>query len=62
VYGKPRRELRNVFWDRLRFLKTQWNSPWFCAGDFNEIMSADEQLGPKDRNEAQMDLFRDYFG
>lgn len=59
VYGEPRRELRHVFWDRLRFLKSEWAGPWVCIGDFNEVPCNDEHCGVSDRGEAQMQLFRD---
>jgi len=30
-----------------------------CAGDFNEILGSSEKLGGSNRNQAQMQLFRD---
>jgi len=59
VYGEPRIEQQHVFWDRLRFLKAQWDGPWVCIGDFNEALSNDEHLGPTNRGEPQMRLFRE---
>ena len=59
VYGEPKTEQRHIFWDRLRFLKAQWDGPWLCIGDFNEVLSSDEHLGASDRGEAQMRLFRE---
>jgi hypothetical protein len=59
VYGEPRRDLRHVFWDRLRFLKSQWKGPWICVGDFNEALTADEHLGVRERDDNQMAQFRD---
>lgn len=59
VYGEPRIEQQHVFWDRLRFLKAQCDGPWVCIGDFNEALSNDEHLGPTNRGEAQMWLFRE---
>jgi hypothetical protein len=59
IYGEPRKELRHQFWDRLRFLKSTWNGPWICAGDFNEVLHSDEHFGLRDRDENQMELFRD---
>ena len=59
VYGESKRELRHIFWDRLRFLRAQWNGPWICAGDFNETLYADEHLGARERCESQMSLFRE---
>ena len=59
VYGEPKTDRRHIFWDRLRFLKAQWQGPWVCIGDFNEVLSNDEHMGPTDRGETQMRLFRD---
>lgn len=59
VYGEPKTAQRHVFWDRLRFLKAQWQGPWVCIGDFNEALSNDEHLGPTVRDENQMRLFRE---
>lgn len=44
-YGEPRRELRGRSWDCLKFLNTQSELPWLCAGDFNEVLEAHEQFG-----------------
>lgn len=41
-YGESRRELRYKSWDCLRFLSTQSDLPWLCAGDFNETLEAHE--------------------
>jgi hypothetical protein len=57
VYGEPRREHRNAFWDFLRFMRDQWNGPWLVCGDFNEVLSQDEHVGPRDRTETQIDAF-----
>jgi hypothetical protein len=43
----------------LRFLKSQDDLPWLCAGDFNEALSQDEQMGGNPRSETQMQGFRD---
>jgi hypothetical protein len=51
VYGEPRREDRSLFWSLLRRLKQHWNGPWIICGDFNEVLSQDEHLGPRDRSE-----------
>jgi hypothetical protein len=59
VYGEPKADRRRIFWDRLRFLKAQWDGPWVCLGDFNEVLYSDEHLGANARGEAQMRQFRD---
>jgi hypothetical protein len=40
-------------------LKRQDDLPWICAGDFNEVLHQDEQIGGNPRNEAQMLAFRE---
>jgi hypothetical protein len=59
VYGEPQRENRSEFWDFLRFMRAQWDGPWICCGDFNEVLSQDEHIGPRDRTEAQICAFQD---
>lgn len=57
VYGEPKLERMHIFWNRLHFLRAQWEGPWVCIGDFNELSSSDEHLGPTVRGETQMHLF-----
>jgi hypothetical protein len=59
VYGEPRREWRHLFWDTLCRLRQEWNGPWLCCGDFNEVLVQDEHYGSANRSDAQMVLFRD---
>jgi hypothetical protein len=40
-------------------LRAQDDLPWLCAGDFNEILCQNEQLGQNERNEGQMARFSD---
>jgi hypothetical protein len=58
-YGESRRELRYRSWDLLKLLGTKSDLPWICAGDFNEVLRAEEQIGGQGRSELQMDGFRD---
>ncbi|KAM0863971.1 hypothetical protein ACQ4PT_044229 [Festuca glaucescens] len=48
-YGCAKRELRKDCWKWLRFLRCQFDTPWLCAGDFNEILCASEQIGGNNR-------------
>jgi hypothetical protein len=59
VYGEPKADIDIFSWDRLRFLRAQWNGPWVCIGDFNEVLSSDEHLGVSAKGEAQMQQFWD---
>ena len=58
-YGEPVRSRRGMSWELLKFLRREYDEPWLCAGDFNEILSASEQIGGGDREEWKMDGFRD---
>jgi hypothetical protein len=40
-------------------MRAQWTGPWICCGDFNEVLSQNEHIGPRDRTEAQISAFRD---
>jgi hypothetical protein len=42
----------------LGFLRSQFDVPWICAGDFNEVLCASEQFGGSDREEWKMEGFR----
>ena len=44
-YGEPDTRIRNESWEKLRRLKNKFTLPWLCAGDFNEILKADEKWG-----------------
>ncbi|KAM0917175.1 hypothetical protein ACQ4PT_009616 [Festuca glaucescens] len=59
IYGEPRTELRQKMWDVLHYLHRQDNLSWLCAGDFNEIVRQDEQLGGNVRSASQMERFRE---
>jgi hypothetical protein len=59
IYGEPRSDLRNKTWEVLRYLRSQDDLPWLCAGDFNEALFQHEQIGGNPRNQAQMTAFGD---
>ncbi|KAG2583695.1 hypothetical protein PVAP13_6KG193318 [Panicum virgatum] len=58
-YGEPRRERRKESWYLMRFLRAQSSSPWLCVGDFNEVLSVDEQFGVNEREGWQVAAFQD---
>ena len=57
-YGHPQAHLRQFSWDLLAFLKDQYQLPWICFGDFNEILSMEEKSGGLLRPQSQMEKFR----
>ncbi|XP_075654852.1 uncharacterized protein LOC142625021 [Castanea sativa] len=57
-YGHPKTHLREESWKLLSLLNSQFNIPWFCCGDFNEILSMNEKAGGVLRSQCQMDSFR----
>ena len=58
-YGAPETSNRHISWNLLRSLNTQFDFPWLCAGDFNEILKSHEKLGGRSRPLIQMQEFRD---
>ena len=58
-YGNPEISLRKESWSLLRYLNSQYQMPWMCLGDFNEIVSATEKSGGPDRAQQQMEGFRE---
>ena len=44
-YGYLETHLREESWKLLFYLNSQFNLPWFCYGDFNEILSMIEKSG-----------------
>jgi hypothetical protein len=43
----------------LQFLRRECDNPWICAGDFNEVLDATEQIGGNERQEWMMEGFRE---
>jgi endonuclease/exonuclease/phosphatase family metal-dependent hydrolase len=47
MYGDPRHRSTSIIWENvLNFVVFNSNLPMFCMGDFNELMHANEKLGP----------------
>lgn len=59
VYGEPRVENRHHMWELLNSLSHSSNIPWLVLGDFNEALWQFEHFSLKQRNESQMQAFRD---
>lgn len=58
-YGEPTRTKRKNSWELLQYMRREYDHPWLCAGDFNEILDASEQFGGNDREKWKMEGFRD---
>ena len=58
-YGHPESNLRKDSWKLLSYLNSQFSLPWFCCGDFNEILYVSEKSGGPQRTQHQMDGFRE---
>ena len=57
-YGYPETHLKEESWKLLSYLNSQFNLPWFCCGDFNEILSMTKKTGGVQRSQNQMDGLR----
>ena len=57
-YGHPESHRRYESWQLLAFLNSQFQLPWLCLGDFNEILSITKKEGGAIRTQQQMDGFR----
>ena len=44
-YGHPETHRRYESWQLLAFLNSQFQLPWLCPGDFNEILSITKKEG-----------------
>ncbi|XP_075645287.1 uncharacterized protein LOC142616293 [Castanea sativa] len=61
-YREPVTNRRSEAWNRLKQLNSRIKLPWLCAGDFNELTRASEKMGGSNRNQSQMQLFREIIG
>ncbi|KMZ71517.1 hypothetical protein ZOSMA_17G00720 [Zostera marina] len=49
IYGKNRKAVRELLWDKIREIKVNMDSlPWIISGDFNEIRYQTEREGQGD--------------
>ncbi|KAL5767062.1 hypothetical protein ACOSQ2_013845 [Xanthoceras sorbifolium] len=56
-YGHPEASQRIHGWNLLRRLSSLHNFPWFCGGDYNEILNDNEKKGGSNRAQGLMDNF-----
>ncbi|KAL0370777.1 UNVERIFIED_CONTAM: hypothetical protein Sangu_0395800 [Sesamum angustifolium] len=57
-YGNPDVARRKETWNLLRNLAKVSMRPWFCGGDFNEILVQHEKQGTLSRAQWQINAFR----
>ncbi|MCH82272.1 hypothetical protein A2U01_0003073 [Trifolium medium] len=55
----PNEANRNALWDELKVIASSMNEPWLLAGDFNDIMTADEKKGGAAASRRKCNIFRD---
>jgi hypothetical protein len=58
IYGNPETANRKETWALLRHLSKLSPIPWLCFGDFNEIVSLEEQRGAVSKTRRQMEEFQ----
>jgi len=58
IYGDPNHRSTSVIWEHvLDFVVQNSNLPIFCMGDINELMNANEKLGPTRANVNRINEF-----
>ena len=57
-YEEPITHLRHESWSLLRDLNNHMSLPWLCYDDFIELDGHSEKLGGANKNQNQMQLFR----
>ena len=60
VYGAPRQEERDAFWERLMILSAQWDEAWLLTSDFNDLLDNSEKEGGPLRWEGSFLSFRNF--
>ncbi|OMO59818.1 Endonuclease/exonuclease/phosphatase [Corchorus olitorius] len=43
IYASPRSRDRDILWENLRTVSDNNNLPWIAAGDFNEVLRAEDK-------------------
>lgn len=61
-YGFSEERERHKSWALLQQLYLNSSLPWFCAGDFNEVLVTEEHEGGDLRSNRQMESFRNALG
>ena len=60
-YGDPDTTSQENSQSLLKMLSSQFQLPWVCLGDFNEILLVEEKQGWLDRPKRQMQSFHDHY-
>ena len=58
VYGHPDHTKRGSVWSKLRELKLLSNPNWLCIGDFNQVLSKNDELSFSSYKTLGMDAFQ----
>jgi len=58
IYGESKNEEKDKTWGMMHNLKDQFQMPWLCSGDFNEILFGFEKEGGQPKAESNMRKFR----
>jgi len=55
--GNQKNEEKDKTWGMISNLKDQFQMPWLCSGDFNEILFGFEKEGGQPKTESNMRKF-----
>jgi hypothetical protein len=59
IYASPIETKRNTLWNDMKQLARNINDPWLLAGDFNDIVNADEKRGGAVASIRKCNIFKD---
>ncbi|CAL1405446.1 unnamed protein product [Linum trigynum] len=59
IYGWPEGSEKWLTWELLRSLAGQWEGPWLCGGDLNQVLTEAEKEGGNRPSVTEMWLFND---
>lgn len=59
VYGHPESEQKKHTLELLRSLAALSSLPWFCFGDFNEVLNLNKKIGGNEKRVTMVNEFRE---
>jgi hypothetical protein len=59
IYASPIETIRSVLWEELKNIAQHMIDPWLLAGDFNDIMCAEEKRGGVAASTRKCNIFKD---